>query len=206
MHTRLIICVTATLILASPATAQILNSKKNDLYSLITAPIDLTDATRQMTVYDINEDGFIDKDEQKPIRWKLEISDYDLNHDGKLTHMELTVRFAKIRDDSGVDQKHVNNATVFMRRHDRNRNGQLDPDEIANGWPNEPAEFDVNRDGVISLGEIAKRFAYMAGLRREMGIEQVDQVTAIRIQTARSMKWNSNLRRQPSVAPPVRTL
>ncbi|MCO8123599.1 hypothetical protein NHH03_17775 [Stieleria sp. TO1_6] len=32
-----------------------------DLYSLVIAPIDLTDATRAMTVYDPDVNGFIDK-------------------------------------------------------------------------------------------------------------------------------------------------
>ena len=166
--------------LAGTASAQILSDDKPDLYALIIAPIDLTDATRSMTVYDTDEDGSIDKDEQKRIDWKDEIKQFDLNRDGKLTHLELCVRFAKLRDDSGITQQVVNNANIYLRRNDRNRNGQLDPDEIANGWPSDPEEFDTNKDGVITLAEIAKRFAYMGGLRREMGIEQVDQVTAIR--------------------------
>ncbi|MCA9135436.1 MAG: hypothetical protein KDB00_01720 [Planctomycetales bacterium] len=169
-----------TIFSANRATAQILGDEKTDLYSLVLAPIDLTDATRSMTVYDPNEDGFIDKDEQQRISWKDEIKEFDLNRDGKLTHLELAVRFAKQRDESGVTQQTINNAKVFMRRHDENDNGQLDPDEIANGWPSDPEEFDTNHDGVITLAEIANRFAFMAGLRREMGIEQVDQVTAIR--------------------------
>ena len=186
MSKDLVLAVVATIVLSTTAPlggtahAQILTGEKEDLYSLIIAPIDLTDATRSMTIFDPNEDGFIDKEEQKRIRWKDEIKEYDLNRDGKLTHMELTVRFAKLRGDSGVTQQIVNNAKVFLRRHDENNNGQLDPHEIAKGWPSEPDEFDANKDGVISLAEMAKRFAYMAGLRREMGIEQVDQVTAIR--------------------------
>ncbi|QDV45236.1 EF hand [Stieleria neptunia] len=167
-------------IFAGTASAQILSGDKPDLYALIIEPIDLTDAARSMTVYDTDEDGSIDKDEQKRIGWKDKIDQFDLNRDGKLTHLELCVRFAKLRDESGVTQKVVNNAKVYLRRHDKNGNGQLDPDEIAGGWPSDPEEFDTNHDGVITLAEMAKRFAYMAGLRREMGIEQVDQVTAIR--------------------------
>ncbi|QEF98479.1 EF hand [Stieleria maiorica] len=176
-----LLCIAlSTAVLAGTCPAQILSGDKTDLFALVIAPIDLTDASRSMTVYDTNEDGAIDKDEQTRIRWQDEIDQYDLNRDGKLTHLELCVRFAKIRDDSGVTQQVINNAKVFLRRHDKNGNGQLDPDEIANGWPSNPEEFDANHDGVITLAEMAKQFAYMAGLRREMGIEQVDQVTAIR--------------------------
>tara|TARA_R110002049_G_scaffold4601_5_gene32232 strand:- start:322757 stop:323893 length:1137 start_codon:yes stop_codon:yes gene_type:complete len=180
MFRKIFFCVTVTAVFSVTADAQTLTDKKSDLYSLVIAPIDLTDATRAMTIYDPNEDGFVDKDEQKRIRWQDEIERYDLNRDGKLTHMEVTVRFANIRSEAGVEQQHVDNANVFMRRHDKNKNGQLDPDEIAGGWPSDPDEFDKNRDGVITLGEVANRFSFMAGLRREMGIEQVDQVTAIR--------------------------
>ncbi|PAY20471.1 hypothetical protein CKO51_05290 [Rhodopirellula sp. SM50] len=180
MLKSLLFVALSIVILAGTASAQILSGDKPDLYALVIAPIDLTDATRSMTVYDTDEDGYIDKEEQKRIDWKDEIKQFDLNRDGKLTHLELCVRFAKLRDDSGVTQQVVNNANIYLRRNDRNGNGQLDPDEIANGWPSEPEEFDTNKDGVITLAEIAKRFAYMGGLRREMGIEQVDQVTAIR--------------------------
>lgn len=152
-----------------------------DLYSLVLAPIDLTDATKAMTVFDRDEDGFVSGPEQKRISWKEDIDEYDLNKDRKLTHLEFAIRAAKIRADNGVEQKHVNNAKVFMNRHDKNGNGQLDPNEIANGWPDEPDEFDKNSDGIITLGEMAARFSFMAGYRREMGIEQVDQVTAIRM-------------------------
>jgi Ca2+-binding EF-hand superfamily protein len=177
-HSYLFLAAVASL--CASAYGQILNDEKGDLYSLILAPIDLTDAGRLMTVCDPDEDGFIDGSEQARLRWKDGIEEFDLNRDGKLTHLELAVRFAKIRSDAGVEQTHVNNAKIFLRRHDKNGNGQLDSEEIAGGWPSDPEEFDADRDGNISLGEIAKRFAYMAGLRREMGIEQVDQVTAIR--------------------------
>ncbi|MDV6034208.1 MAG: hypothetical protein F9B45_29765 [Phycisphaera sp. RhM] len=188
MLKTLLLAGLSIVIIAGTASAQILSADKPDLYALIIAPIDLTDATRSMTVYDTDEDGSIDKEEQKRLDWKDEIKQFDLNRDGKLTHLELCVRFAKLRGDSGVTQQVVNNANVYLRRNDRNGNGQLDPDEIANGWPSEPEEFDTDKDGVITLAEIAKRFAYMGGLRREMGIEQVDQVTAIR--TVRKLDTN----------------
>ncbi len=152
-----------------------------DLYSLVLAPIDLTEATRTMTVCDLDEDGFISGKEQDRLVWNKELAEFDLNKDRKLAHLEVVIRHAKVRTDAGVEQVHINNAKTFLNRHDQNRNGQLDPDEIANGWPSEPEQFDTNRDGVITLSEMAARFAFMAGLRREMGIEQVDQVTAIRL-------------------------
>lgn len=154
--------------------------EETDLYALLLAPTDIDNATRAMTIHDPNEDDIIDKDEQTRLSWRDDVAKYDLNKDGDLSHLELVVRYAKIRDDSDITQEHIDNANIFLRRHDANRNGQLDPIEIADGWPTEPDEFDTNHDGVITVGEIAARFSFMSGLRRAMGIEKVDQVTAIR--------------------------
>lgn len=178
---RIFVVLAMGLITISCADAQILNQKKAELFALQLVETDLKDATRAMTVYDHNDDGLVDPEEQKRLPWRGEVADYDLHPDGKLTHLEFAIRYAKRRTDAGVEQSDINNAQIYMRRHDENGNGQLDPAEIEKGWPNEPEEFDKNGDGIITLGEIAARFSFMKGLRREMGIEQVDQVTAIRM-------------------------
>lgn len=155
--------------------------KPADLYSTIMIAADLQDATQAMTIHDPDEDGFIDKDEQRKLSWRSEVKEYDLNKDGKLTHLEVAIRFAKERSKDGVTQFDRNNAQRFMRRKDRNGNGQLDPDEIAQGWPANPEEMDRNGDGIITLSEMATRFAYNRGYRRFVGIETVDQTEAIRL-------------------------
>jgi Ca2+-binding EF-hand superfamily protein len=68
-----------------------------------------------------------------------------------------------------------------MRRKDQNSNGQLDPDEIALGWPVPPEDFDTDENGIITITELASQFAIRRRMRREMGIEAVDQTEAIRI-------------------------
>ncbi|MGB7344225.1 MAG: hypothetical protein WBD20_08420 [Pirellulaceae bacterium] len=157
------------------------SDQKVDLFALTLVAGDLTVASREMTVHDPNEDGFIDAEEQKTLKWRELVKEYDMNKDGKLTHLELAVRQAKLRDDAGVTEFDLNNVKVYLSRHDTNRNGQLDPDEIAQGWPTNPEEFDTNKNGVISSEEMARQFAFMRGLRREMGIESVDQTGAIQI-------------------------
>ena len=47
-----------------------------------------------------------------------------------------------------------------MERNDRNRDGVLDGDEIRNGrWSNDPLQTDRNKDGKLSISELALRYA-----------------------------------------------
>ncbi len=181
MIDRMILGVLALAAISSSASAQ-QAEPKTDLYALELVESDLKEAKRLMTIYDRDDDGNIDKDEQQRLRWKEEVADFDLNRNGKLTHLELAVREAKRRGDDDITQFDVNNVNTFLNRYDRNRNGQLDPDEIeSGGWPSEPADYDANGDGTLTAREMQRRFAFNRGLRREMGIEAVDQTGA--------MKW-----------------
>jgi Ca2+-binding EF-hand superfamily protein len=55
----------------------------------------------------------------------------------------------------------------------------LEPDEIeSGGWPPQPSEYDGNGDGILTAREMAAQFAFNRSLRREMGIEAVDNVGA----------------------------
>ena len=176
--------VTSFLLLGALVNAPLANAQEEDavdLFALELVAGDLSIAKRQMTVHDPNEDGYIDKEEQGTLQWRDYIDGYDLNNDGKLTHLELAVRQAKLRDEAGITQVDLDNIQIFLRRHDKNRNGQLDTDEIAKGWPTNPEDFDTDNDGIISSAEMARQFAFMRGLRREMGIESVDQTSAIRL-------------------------
>lgn len=152
-----------------------------DLFTMNLVVFDLTEAQKMMTVYDRDEDGLVDKDEQQRIRWKDDIPQFDLNGDGNLTHLEFAIREAKRRYDDDITQSDVNNVKTFLRRYDKNNNGQLDPNEIANGWPSKPEEYDGNGDGTITATEMQYRFAFNRGLRREMGIDGVDQTAAMRL-------------------------
>jgi Ca2+-binding EF-hand superfamily protein len=47
-----------------------------------------------------------------------------------------------------------------MERNDRNRDGVLDGDEIRSGrWSNDPLQTDRNKDGKLSISELALRYA-----------------------------------------------
>lgn len=65
----------------------------------------------------------------------------------------------------GTSQVKVNDrdkaeAEERLRRYDRNRDGFLTPDELAQGrWSGDPMQFDKNRDGKLSVEELAVRQA-----------------------------------------------
>ncbi|WP_372717772.1 hypothetical protein [Novipirellula sp.] len=168
-----------------PAAAQAPEPKSppdpSDLLSLVLIQSDLSDATQTMTICDADEDGFIDAVERKRLPWRDEHATFDLNHDGKLTHLEVAIYLANKRDSLGITQFDRNNSQVFIKRHDSNRNGQLDADEIAAGWPPDPSKFDKDADGIITVSEIAEQFAFNRELRRELGIEAVDNMSAIKV-------------------------
>jgi Ca2+-binding EF-hand superfamily protein len=180
MTIRLILTMMAASAICAHCTAQSSESK-TDLFALKLVQSDLQEATRMMTVYDRNDDGAVDQEEQRRLKWKDESKEFDLNRDGKLTHLEFAVREAKRRDDADITQFDVKNVNTFLSRYDKNNNGQLDPDEIVGGWPNNPEDYDSNGDGIITPKEMQIRFAFNRGLRREMGIEGVDQTAAMRL-------------------------
>ena len=160
------------------ARGQILGTH-NEMFDLVLVPTDLKEATRQMTIYDLDDDGSIDREERERLPWKDVWEEFDLSRDGKLTHIEIAVRQAKLRARDDITEFDINNVSVFLARYDNNRNGQLDPDEVSrSGWPSDPDDYDGNGDGTLTLRELATRFAYNRGLRREMGIEAVDNVGA----------------------------
>ena len=100
------------------------DAKPADLFASVLIATDLQDAKNLMTIYDPNEDGYIDASEQKRIPWRSDIAEFDLNRDGKLTHLEVAVRQSKLRVDSGVTFLDRKNASKFMRRKDRNKRHQ----------------------------------------------------------------------------------
>ena len=73
------------------------SSEDGDLYSLVLVQRDLFDAQKTMTIFDTNEDGFIDAAERKKLPWRADYVEFDLNKDKKLTHLEVAVWQAKQR-------------------------------------------------------------------------------------------------------------
>src|SRR5687768_6512748 len=69
-----------------------------------------------------------------------------------------------------------NNAQRTLGRYDRNGDDRLDAAEMRElPWPEPAAQFDVNKDGRLTVLEIAIQFAYR---RAEAGVTRVDQNAA----------------------------
>lgn len=59
-----------------------------------------------------------------------------------------------------VEDRDIKEAEERMRRYDRNRDGQLSPEELSSGrWSDDPMQFDRNRDGKLNASELAVRYA-----------------------------------------------
>ena len=155
---------------------------RDELMKMELIPFDLNAASRTMTVYDRDDSRSLEKIEYERLPWRDDALDFDIDKNGELTHLEVGVRQAFLRSKAGITEIDVGNANTFLSRHDKNRNGQLDPNEIEeSGWPTEPDEFDTNRDGVITKQELLVQLAFDRGLRVEMGIEGVDQGRALKM-------------------------
>ncbi len=65
-----------------------------------------------------------------------------------------------------IEEADLQEATRTMGRNDANRDGVLDGDEIRNGrWGEDPLQTDRNRDGKLTLNELALRYAVRRGER-----------------------------------------
>ena len=62
-------------------------------------PEDIREAENTLSRYDRNQDGVLDQDEVRRVRWRSGWEQHDRNGDGKLTRMELATRYAIQRTD-----------------------------------------------------------------------------------------------------------
>ncbi len=164
---------------ALPCKAQLIQA--DDPFTLVLILADLNDADKAMATHDVNEDGLLDDKEQATLRWPKSGRSDDINRDGRLTHLEIAIHFAAQRKENDVKQIDRTVVTRAMQMYDKNRNGQIDPDEITSAWPDDPDEIDVDKNGILTQTELANAFAFRRVVREEIGIIGVDQGWAIKI-------------------------
>ncbi|MBC8351253.1 MAG: EF-hand domain-containing protein [Planctomycetes bacterium] len=87
-------------------------------------------AERAMARYDKDRNGRLDLGEIERGRWPKEWETFDANEDGFLTAFELAARFAAKQRTLGVDRRTIDKAEALIRSYDRNRNGQVDMQEM----------------------------------------------------------------------------
>ncbi|KAA5543636.1 hypothetical protein FYK55_10530 [Roseiconus nitratireducens] len=189
------------LLVVSNATGQL--QTPTDVYSLKLISADLEDADKTLAMKDLNDDDLLDKKEMASLRWADDAKKVDLNGDGKLTHLEIAIHFASVRDEKDVEQIDRTVANRAMRKHDANRNGQIDPGEISSAWPEEPDEIDVNGDGILTLNELTEAFAFRRVVRSEFGIIGVDQGWAIKLRNRFDENQDGGLNKREWDAAPL---
>lgn len=153
----------------------------NDPFSVVLIQADLTDANEALSIHDVNDDGALDQKEFERLGWPSKFSTIDLNRDGKLTQPEIALSFGSQRKEFEVEQIDRTVAERALKKNDMNRNGQIDPAEITPAWPEEPEEIDVDSNGILTLQELTRAFAFRRMVRTEIGIIGVDQGWAIKI-------------------------
>ena len=66
------------------------DSEPVDPVKIVLLSLDLRDAAPSMVVYDRDENGAIDRDEQKRLKWSAEtLKRFDINRDGELAPLEV---------------------------------------------------------------------------------------------------------------------
>lgn len=149
-------------------------------YAVVLISSDLSDAKIAMRTYDVNDDAEIDSSELQRLPWKDQVQEFDLNRDGKITHLEIAVRSGVLRKAAGIIEIDTIIAGRRIKKFDKNGNGRLDPSEMENLWPEDPDEFDSNSDGTIMRQELVQHLAFERQLRGHLGIVGVDQGGAIK--------------------------
>ena len=174
------------------------DTEPEDPMTLTLVPVDLNQAAASMIKYDRNDDGEIDREEWSRLRWDEDkVRRFDVNRDGKLTHVEMALHHAQLRIADGIEPADSKYAENSMKRFDANKNGRLDASEIAaKHWPPDWEEFDKDGDGNITLTELMKEFAYRRGLRRELGIVSIDTNNASRLVREHDKDFDGKLSRE----------
>ena len=137
-----------------------------------------------MGKYDTNKNHFLDGPEWKQVQWKDDPAQDDKNKDGRLSIEELcerVIRTSGSRDKSSKDDKKPSEsgkpdskspeyAKSLLRMYDRNKSGVLEKEEWSKLSGN-PMEFDKNKDGKLSVDELAERSSRFikGGSRGESG-------------------------------------
>ena len=169
------------------------SSEKPDPFLLVLVSADLQNAEITLKQFDTNDNQWIDKDERRNLPWRESAVQFDLNRDDKLTHLEIAVYFASQREEHDVQEIDITVVSRALNKYDLNRNGQIDPNERTDAWPEDPDEIDENADGVLSKSELTKAFAFRRVVRNELGIMGVDQGWSIKIRNRFDEDGNGKL-------------
>ena len=140
-------------------------------------PMDLTNAQSILRKHDLDDDGTLNETERKRLSWDDDaIERFDMNRDGKMEFVEITMKLADKRADDGIVQMDSILAERYTKRYDANGDNKLSLDELAqNTFTDQAESFDKNSDGEVSQAELLQALAIERQFRTELGIKGCDQ-------------------------------
>ncbi len=99
--------------------------------------------------------------------------------------------------DIDVTDDDLREARDRLSQSDRNKNGQIDKDEMDGRWSGNPMDFDRNHDGKLNVNELAVRYA-----RRRLDRDTENKSREAR----RDKKEQPKVAADPNAPPPPRSL
>tara|TARA_R110002049_G_scaffold4601_5_gene32233 strand:- start:324110 stop:325462 length:1353 start_codon:yes stop_codon:yes gene_type:complete len=150
---------------------------EGDLLANEVDAFDMTCARRLLMRDDRDHDHVLGMDELQNVKFLASLGQLDLNHNDRLTLMELAIYFANARNALSIDFSCCNNAYQLVEPHDRNADQSISETE----YRSIPCsltfqELDWDQDGQIDPFEFAK---WLASDMAEHGIHPNDHVLAI---------------------------
>lgn len=150
-----------------------------DFQDLGIEALDQWNALQYVIKNDKDNDQQLSMEETKTGQWPADPKTYDANRNGKLVMHEIAMGLAMRKQDNGIARSDQANAARFFPRYDLNRDGFVDAEEMEKtGWPQDPSLYDTNKDGKITVFELARRFAEK---RQSRGVEQEDRFEAAKL-------------------------
>ncbi|MGB7325943.1 MAG: hypothetical protein WBD31_13795 [Rubripirellula sp.] len=143
--------------------------------------MDLLAATRAIAKHDLDDDGTLSKTECERLHWNGDVIGlFDLNRSGDLQRVEITLKFAAEREETGIVQMDSVLADRYTKRYDRNRDGKLQLDELRdNTFSDQIDSYDRNSDDELSPNELIRGLASERKFRDVLGIKGCDQGDAM---------------------------
>jgi len=150
-----------------------------DFQDLGVEALDQWNALQYIHNNDKNDDQQLSLEEAKTGQWPAEPATYDANRNGRLVMKEIAIGLAMRKQENEIARSDQANAERFFPRYDLNGDKYVDAEEMKKtGWPSDPALYDIDKDGKITVFELAARFARK---RKERGVEQQDREAAAKL-------------------------
>lgn len=155
------------------------NMEDVDLFGLLLIASDVENASSMMTRYDRNKDHRLKGGEMSELPASAKRKLFDVDKDGALTQVELAIYFSYRRREYWVWPLDERVAAKQMSRFDRNKDKRLNENEIREAdWPEGTENFDLDKDGYLTLFELTVSRASERRALTESGITGWDRIQA----------------------------